>query len=330
MTPWNGPFATACTKSGSALAAGCSVVLKPSEFSPLSALLMAEYAQQAGIPAGVFNVVTGHGTIAGAALASHPDVDKISFTGSTEVGKILVRNAADNMRRLSLELGGKSPVFVFSDADMEKTLPAVAMGIFRNTGQVCFAGSRVYVKDDIYDTLLEKLSGFAQSLRLGDGIDPETQLGPLISSQQRERVRGYIKSGVEEGAEMVCGGGSPDRPGYFMQPTIFTRTKPKMKVVREEIFGPVLVVEKFKNFEEVAALANATPFGLGAGIYTSNVSTAHRAAKVIKAGNVWVNCYGFTDKTMPFGGYKQSGWGREGGYDGMDAFLEKKAVYMRL
>lgn len=330
MTPWNGPFMTACTKSASALAAGCSVVLKPSEFSPLTALMMARFAQAVGIPAGVFNVVTGFGGAAGAALASHPDVNKISFTGSTEVGKLLVHNAADDMRRLSLELGGKSPVFVFEDADIEAALPAVAMGIFRNTGQVCFAGSRVYVQESIYDTMLERLAQFAKALRLGDGMAPDTQLGPLISGRQRDRVQGYVRSGVEEGAEIVFGGNALDRPGYFMQPTIFTRTQPQMKVVREEIFGPVLVVEKFKSFDEVASLANDTPFGLGAGFYTTNVSTAHRAVKIVNAGNVWVNCYGFTDKTMPFGGYKQSGWGREGGYEGMEAFLEKKSVYMKI
>lgn len=330
ITPWNGPLATACTKSGSALAAGCSVILKPSENSPLTALRIAELAKDAGIPDGVFNVVTGFGAAAGAALSAHPDVDKISFTGSTAVGRSLVRNAADNMKRLSLELGGKSPVFIFDDADLDEAVPAAAMGIFRNSGQVCFAGSRLYVQDRIYDEVVGRLADFARKIKLGDGFEPGTQLGPLISHQQRERVMGYVDSGVSEGAEVVTGGSVIDRPGYFMQPTIFAKTDPGMKIVREEIFGPVLVAERFSSFNDVTRLGNATPYGLGAGLYTRDVSKSHRAAKLIRAGNVWVNCYGFTDKTLPFGGFKESGWGREGGYEGIEAFLEKKAVYVKL
>lgn len=330
ITPWNGPFATACTKSGSALAAGCSAILKPAEQSPLTALRMAEFALEAGIPEGVFNVVTGYGEAAGAALASHPDVDKISFTGSTAVGKTLVRAAADNMKRLSLELGGKSPVFLFNDADMSEAIPAAAMGIFRNSGQVCFAGSRLYVQNDVYDNVVSELAQFAEKVRLGSGLDSQTQLGPLISEQQRSRVMNYVDSGKSDGATLVVGGSVIDGPGYFMKPTIFAKTGPAMKIVKDEIFGPVLVVERFGSIEDVAGIANATPYGLGAGVYTTDVSKAHRVAKEIRAGNIWVNCYGFTDKTLPFGGYKQSGWGREGGYEGIDAFLEKKAVYVRL
>ncbi len=330
ITPWNGPFATLCNKAGPALASGCSVVLKPAEQTPLTALRFAEIAMECGIPEGAFNVVTGFGRSAGAALTHHPDVDAISFTGSTAVGKEIVGAAAGNLKRLSLELGGKSPVFVFDDANMVETIPAVAMGIFRNSGQVCFAGSRLYVQDRSYEQVLEGVADFARQLRVGDGTDPATELGPLISQAQTERVLSYVESGQAEGAELVTGGVKIGTKGYFVQPTVFANVDAKMKIAREEIFGPVLSVARFSSIEEATSLGNATRFGLGAGVYTQDVSKAHRLAKSLRAGNVWVNCYGFTDKRLPFGGYKESGWGREGGAEGIEAFLESKTVYVRL
>lgn len=330
IVPWNAPFATAATKVSSALAAGCSVVLKPAEQTPLSALYIAELAAQAGVPDGVFNVVTGLGTSAGAALACHPDVDKISFTGSTAVGKTLIAASAGNLKRLSLELGGKSPVFVFDDADLEKAIPAAAMGIFANSGQVCYAGSRLYVQRGIHDEVVKGIARIAKEMRVGDGFDPNAQLGPLISAKQLERVLSYVASGTTEGAELVTGGRRPSSIGYFLEPTVFSQTQPGMTIAREEIFGPVLSVASFDKFDEIATIGNGSQYGLGAGIYTTDIGKAHRAVKLLKAGNVWVNCYGFTDKSLPFGGYKQSGWGREGGVEGIEAFLEKKAVYIKL
>jgi acyl-CoA reductase-like NAD-dependent aldehyde dehydrogenase len=330
ITPWNGPFPTVCTKVAPALAAGCTVVLKPAEQTPLTALRMANFAMEAGVPAGVFNVVTGLGETAGAALANHPDVDKISFTGSTAVGKLIVQASANNLKRLSLELGGKSAAFIFEDANMQEAIPTAAMGIFRNTGQMCFAGSRLFVQDSVLDKVVAGITEVAQSLRLGNGLDPGTQLGPLISAKQLTAVMNYVEIGRAEGAEVVTGGSAVMGPGYFMKPTVFLKTNAKMRITREEIFGPVLVVQPFSSLDDVASLANDTTYGLGGGVYTRDISKAHLVAKALRTGNVWVNCYGFTDKTMPFGGYKQSGLGREGGPDGIDAFLEKKAVYIRL
>jgi acyl-CoA reductase-like NAD-dependent aldehyde dehydrogenase len=330
ITPWNGPFASAATKVSSALAAGCSVVLKPAENTPLSAVRMAELALEAGIPAGVFNVVPGYGQTAGQALVEHRMVDVIHFTGSTDVGKHLVRTVADDLKRLHLELGGKSPVFIFDDADVDEAIPAAAMGIFRNSGQVCFAGSRLYVQDKVFDRVVAGISAFADGLKVGNGFAADTQLGPLVSGKQRERVLGYIESGRSEGARVTAGGQAVEGAGYFMHPTVFTDTSADMQIMREEIFGPVIGISRFAGMEDIAGLGNATPYGLGAGIYTRDLSTAHKAAKAIKAGNVWINAYGFTDKALPFGGYKQSGWGREGGFEGVEAFLEQKTVYAKL
>ena len=330
IVPWNGPIATACNKIAPALAAGCSVVLKPAEQTPLSALRIGQLALEAGLPAGVLNIVTGTGEQAGRALVNHDGVDKISFTGSTAVGKSIVQAAAGNLKRISLELGGKSPVFVFDDADLEVTVPAVAMGIFGNSGQVCFAGSRLYAQAGIYDELIAGVKTFAEKLTLGSGLDRATMLGPLISDVQLKRVMDYIDGGVDAGAELVTGGKKHGDEGYFVEPTIFAGVDPAMAIVQEEIFGPVLTVNRFNGIDDVARLGNATTYGLGAGVYTTNVSTAHKAAAMLDAGNVWVNCYGMTDKSMPFGGFKQSGWGRENGADGVDMFLEKKAVYIKL
>jgi acyl-CoA reductase-like NAD-dependent aldehyde dehydrogenase len=330
IIPWNGPVATAVIKLAPSLAAGCSVVLKPAEQTPLSALRLGELALDAGIPPGVLNVVTGYGQEAGAALAQHPDVDKISFTGSTAVGKELVRNAADNLKRVTLELGGKSPVFVFPDADLSVAIPTVSMGIFGNSGQMCYAGSRVYAHPEIHDDLVAGVQAFAEQLKLGNGLDPSSQLGPLVSAKQRDNVMSYIGSGLEQGAELVTGGQTAGSSGYFVEPTIFTQVSPEMRIVREEIFGPVLTVSTFDGLEDVARLGNDSPYGLGAGIYTTDLSTAHRAAAVLEAGNIWVNCYATLDRSLPFGGFKQSGWGRENGEEGLSAFQETKSIYMKL
>jgi acyl-CoA reductase-like NAD-dependent aldehyde dehydrogenase len=330
IVPWNSPLSAACNKLAPALAAGCSCVLKPAEQTPLTALRLGQLALEAGIPPGVLNIVTGNGPVVGAALAGHPGVDKISFTGSTEVGKALVRAAADNLKRLTLELGGKSPVFIFDDADMDIAIPRAAAAIFSNSGQICYAGSRLFIQRKSFDKVVAGIAAIAGKMRIGDGFDPKTELGPLISKRQRDNVLAYIESGRAEGAELVAGGGAADREGWFVQPTVFANTRADMRIVQEEIFGPVLAAMPFDTVEEVAALANATRYGLGAGVFTSNVSTAHRVAKAINAGNVWVNFYGGADKSLPFGGYKESGWGREGGVDGIEAFMEKKAVYIRL
>jgi len=330
IVPWNSPFAAACNKIAPALAAGCSTVLKPAEQTPLSALRIGELALEAGVPPGVLNVVTGLGHAAGAALANHHDVDKISFTGSTAVGKQLVQAAAGNLKRLSLELGGKSPVFVFDDADLDIAIPRAAGAIFSNSGQICYAGSRLYVQQGVFDKVVAGVAEIAKKMRMGDSFDRKTELGPLISERQRRTVMDYIESGVAEGAELVTGGRPLDRRGYFVEPTVFANPGKQSRIVNEEIFGPVLSAMPFDDIGEVPVLANATPYGLGAGIFTRGLSTAHRVAKMIRTGNVWINFYGGADKSLPFGGYKQSGWGREGGSEGIEAFLEKKAVYVRL
>ena len=330
ITPWNGPLGIATGKLAPSLAAGCSVVLKPAEQTPLSTLRLGGLALEAGIPPGVLNIVTGTGVEAGAALAQHPDVDTISFTGSTAVGKSLVQAAAGNLKRLSLELGGKSPVFVFDDADLESSIQSVANGIFANSGQVCFAGSRVYAQPGIHDALVDGLRSFAEQLRLGSGFDDATTLGPLISDVQRNRVLAYVDGGLRDGAELVTGGHSHGDRGYFVEPTIFANVSQRMTIAREEIFGPVLTVSAFDDLGDVARLGNDSAYGLGAAIYTTNVSTAHKAASVLNVGNIWVNCHGIKTRTLPFGGFKQSGWGRENGEDGINAFLEEKSIYVKL
>lgn len=330
ITPWNGPMATLFGKLAPALAAGCSVVAKPAELTSLTALRAGELMLEAGVPEGVVNIVTGYGAVAGAALIDNMDVNKVSFTGSTAVGKSLIAASAGNLKRVTLELGGKSPVFIFNDADIEAAIPMAAMGIFNNTGQICYAGSRLYVEEGIHDKVVAGIEAHAKKLKLGSGLEPSTHLGPLISAKHRERVLSYIESGRTEGAELVTGGGVFGEEGWFIEPTIFTGTNPEMKIVQDEIFGPVLSVMRFNGLEDVARLGNATTYGLGAGVYTSDIGTAHKAARLLDSGNVWVNCYGKTDKALPFGGFKQSGWGREGGPEGMDAYLEKKAVYIKL
>lgn len=330
IMPWNGPLSTLVIKAAPALAAGCSCVAKPSELTPLACLKAAELAVAAGLPEGVLNMVPGYGQEAGKALASHPGVNKISFTGSTAVGKELVRLSAGNLKRVTLELGGKSPCVVFADADLDIAIPGAAMAIFSNTGQVCIAGSRLFVESKVFDRVVEGIADHARRLNVGNGLEAGTDLGPLISRKQRERVTSYIESGRAEGAEVVAGGRIKDGPGFFVEPTVFTGTNPQMRMIREEIFGPVLSATPFNDIAEVPALANATNYGLAAGIYTTDVNKVHRLAASIEAGNVYVNCYSMFDAAMPFGGFKESGWGRELGEEGLDAYLETKSVFVKL
>ena len=330
IIPWNFPLLMVAWKAGPALASGCTMVLKPAEETPLSALRFAELVQQAGYPAGVFNVVTGHGHSAGAALAAHKGVDKVAFTGSTEIGKLVGKAALDNMTRVSLELGGKSPVIVLDDADPAVAAAGAAQAIFFNQGQVCCAGSRLYVHKSRFERVVEGLSGIAADMELGAGIEPSTQIGPLVSAVQQQRVLGYIRSGFEEGARALAGGAAGEGEGYFVKPTVLVDTRDDMRVVREEIFGPVVVAMPYDDLDEVARRANDTPYGLGASIWSNDLSRVHRLVPKIKAGTVWVNCHNILDASMPFGGYKQSGIGREMGRAVLDLYTEGKSVIMAL
>ena len=330
IIPWNFPLLMVAWKAGPALASGCTMVLKPAEETPLSALRFAELVQQAGYPAGVFNVVTGHGHSAGAALAAHKGVDKVAFTGSTEIGKLVGKAALDNMTRVSLELGGKSPVIVLDDADPAVAAAGAAQAIFFNQGQVCCAGSRLYVHKSRFERVVEGLSGIAADMKLGAGIEPSTQIGPLVSAVQQQRVLGYIRSGFEEGARALAGGAAGEGEGYFVKPTVLVDTRDDMRVVREEIFGPVVVAMPYDDLDEVARRANDTPYGLGASIWSNDLSRVHRLVPKIKAGTVWVNCHNILDASMPFGGYKQSGIGREMGRAVLDLYTESKSVIMAL
>ncbi len=328
IIPWNFPLLMAAWKIGPALAAGCTVVLKPAEETPLSALRLGELILEAGIPAGVVNIVTGLGPTAGAALAAHPGVNKIAFTGSTEVGKHVQRAAIDNMTRVSLELGGKSPVIVLDDADPAQAAAGAAQAIFFNQGQVCTAGSRLYVQKKLFDRVVNDLANIAGKMKLGAGLDPASELGPLVSEQQMQRVCGYIKSGVEQGATVATGGGRAGDKGYFVKPTVLVGARQHMRVVQEEIFGPVVVALPYDDIDEVVGLANDTMYGLGASIWSNDLSRVHRLIPRIKAGTVWVNCHSMLDASLPFGGFKQSGIGREMGRAALDLFTETKAVLM--
>jgi phenylacetaldehyde dehydrogenase len=330
IIPWNFPLLMAAWKLGPALAAGCTVVLKPAEQTPLTALRLAELIAEAGVPDGVVNVVPGYGETAGAALAAHPDVDKVAFTGSTEVGKLIVQAAgATNLKKLTLELGGKSPNIVFADADAD-AVEGAANAIFFNHGQCCVAGSRLFVQQSRFDEVVDGVSEIAKSLKIGSGMDPSTQMGPLVSAEQLSRVTGFLESGKADGATAVTGGGRFGDKGYFVEPTVLTNTTPDMKVVREEIFGPVVVAAPFSDLDEIAAVANDTEYGLGAGIWTRDIGKAHAMAKKIRAGTVWINCYNVFDASLPFGGYKQSGWGREMGHEVLNNYTEVKSVVAQL
>ncbi|XAM00456.1 aldehyde dehydrogenase family protein [Phycisphaeraceae bacterium D3-23] len=330
IIPWNFPLLMAAWKLGPALAAGCCVVLKPAEQTPLSALRLGELIQEAGLPDGVVNIVTGMGETAGAAIAAHDGVDKVAFTGSTEVGKLIIKAAAGNLKKVTLELGGKSPNVVYKDADMDAAIAGAASAIFFNQGQVCSAGSRLFIEEDAFDDVLAGVSDIAKNMKVGDGFDTDTEMGPLVSKEQHDRVKHYLDEGKSCGANMAVGGALIDRPGYFVQPTVIANVNDDMKVVKEEIFGPVVTALPFKDDREIADRANDTDYGLAAGVWTKDISKAHKLAKSIRAGSVWINCYNIFDAALPFGGYKQSGWGREMGYAAVENYLETKSVCIGL
>jgi phenylacetaldehyde dehydrogenase len=331
IIPWNFPLLMAAWKLAPALATGNCVVLKPAEQTPLTALRLGEIFLAAGIPEGVVNIVTGFGETAGAALAAHDDVDKIAFTGSTEVGKIIVRAAVGNLKKVSLELGGKSPNIVFKDVgDLDAAIAGAANAIFFNHGQCCCAGSRLLVERAIFDEVVEGVAAHAKKIKLGPGLDASTEMGPLVSEEQLKRVTNYMHQGKQAGACYVTGGERAGKRGYFVRPTVVKDVKPDMSIVREEIFGPVVVAEPFTKAEELIPRANQTPYGLAAGVWTRDISKAHRIAAALKAGTVWINCYNILDSALPFGGYKQSGWGREMGHEVLELYTQTKAVVVGL
>jgi aldehyde dehydrogenase (NAD+) len=334
IIPWNAPTAASIWKIGPALATGCTIVLKPSEEAPLTPLLIADIMAEAGVPAGVVNIVTGTGQQAGAPLAEHMGVDKIVFTGSTATGQSIIRAAAGNLKRVSLELGGKSPVIVCADADLERAVPVAAMSVFANSGQICIAGSRLFVERSIHDEFVARLAAYAEALRIGDGIDPETEIGPLVSQRQLERVTGFLASGQEEGARLVTGGSRLTEgafaAGNFIAPTVFAGVRDDMRIAREEIFGPVISALPFDTLDEAVERANNTPYGLAAGVFTRDVAKAHQLSRKIRAGSVWVNTYHAIDPAVPFGGYKMSGYGREGGVEHLHEYLNTKGVFIKI
>lgn len=330
IIPWNFPLLMAAWKLGPALATGNTIVLKPAEQTPLSALRLGELVQEAGFPDGVLNIVTGFGETAGASLAAHPGVDKLAFTGSTEVGKLIVKAAADNLKKVTLELGGKSPNIILEDADLELAIPGAANAIFFNHGQCCTAGSRLYVHRRHFDKVVHGVAEVARKIKVGPGTEPSTEMGPLVSDEQMNRVLGFLSSGASQGAKALAGGARHGKQGYFVQPSVLVNARPGMKVLEEEIFGPVVCALPFDDMNELVPTANRSVYGLAAAIWTRDISKAHRMAAEMRAGTVWINCYNVFDAAMPFGGYKQSGWGREMGHAALELYTETKAVCTRL
>jgi phenylacetaldehyde dehydrogenase len=332
IIPWNFPLLMALLKIAPALAAGCTVILKPAEQTPLTALRLGALAMDVGFPPGVINILTGYGETAGAAMTAHDGIDKIAFTGSTEVGRRIVAASAGNLKRVSLELGGKSPMLVMPDADVDAVVAGVVPGIFFNAGQSCMAGSRLIVHESLAARVTEAIASRAAAIRVGSGFDPESQVGPLVSQEQLDRVQNYVRCGVDEGAQLITGGGRLPGDGYFMRPGVFTGVHPRMRIAREEIFGPVLCISSFSDTDpdEVARLANDTPYGLAASIWTQDIGTAHRLTRKLKSGQVWVNSHHVGGPDLPIGGYKQSGWGRELGLAGIELYTEIKAVAIAL
>jgi aldehyde dehydrogenase (NAD+) len=333
IIPWNFPLLLAAWKLAAALATGNTVILKSAEQTPLTALYLAELIQEAGFPEGVVNIISGYGPTAGAAIVQHPRIRKVAFTGSTEVGKLIMQQAAGNVKRVSLELGGKSPNIIFPDADFSKAIPGALMGIFFNQGQVCTAGSRLFVHKKVYDNVLADMSNYASKMKVGPGLEETTEVGPLVSEEQFARVTGYLKKGRDEGANLVTGGQPLKRNGYFIPPTIFADVNDHMTIAREEIFGPVLAAIPFDDETQIADVirrANDTEYGLAAGVWTTDVRKAHKVAHALEVGTVWVNCYNALDASVPFGGYKQSGFGREMGSCALELYTEVKAVWVNL
>jgi len=330
IVPWNFPLMMAVNKLAPALACGNTTILKPAEQTPLTALRLGEIIQEAGIPDGVVNIITGFGPGAGSSIAEHPDIDKISFTGSTEVGKLILQASAGNLKRVSLELGGKSPNIIFPDFDMKLAARNAMNGVFFNSGQVCAAGTRIFVQRDVYDEFVTELTKVSAGMLPGNPLDPKTRLGPVVSREQYDRVNGYIEAGKGEGARVTIGGGVESGKGYFVKPTIFADVSNDMKIAREEIFGPVAATIPFKDENDAVFQGNDTTYGLAAAVWTNDITRAHKVARALKAGTVWVNCYGVVDTGMPFGGYKQSGFGREGSRHVLDLFTQVKSVYIKL
>jgi phenylacetaldehyde dehydrogenase len=326
IVPWNSPVVLTAMKLAPAFAAGCAVVLKPAEDTSLSAMRLGELIQEAGLPAGVLNIVTGRGAVAGSALASHHDVDKVAFTGSTQTGRAILDASKGNLKRVSLELGGKSPVILMKDADLDLAIGGAANAIFFNAGQVCVAGSRAYVHSSIYHRVIEGLSSYAGGIAMGHGLNAQTQMGPLVSAKQAERVNQFIVSARGEGAEVVAGGERLGPNGTFISPTVIAGVTADMEIVREEVFGPVLAVQKFDDAEEVVRASNDSVYGLAASVWTESLSSAHRLSSAIKAGTVWINCHSMYDASLPIGGMKQSGYGRDSGREALENYLETKTV----